>query len=1397
MFKKVIPLMSILLFTALQGLVAQDGPGGLKVNFAPASPEAAMLFKFQDIPVSKYTGTADISIPLVNAAGKTTGVPISLSYHTSGNKVDEVASYTGLGWKLNAGGMISRKVKGIPDDAPRGKINQAGWKTNIYNLATPFNNTINGWTVLLGLTGSRYDGEPDEFYFSFNGYSGKMSFRDTGSANPGDPLVVSSDVPLKVNYRFANGGISEWQIVTPDGLKYTFAALERTRTEKIPHETDPCNPLIMPVEEYTSSWFLTDISSVNGFSRGEVHFTYDDYNTDYETIKTNTETHTAWSGSNCILAFPNTSTHVQLSNSRSRTYIKGKKLKQITIPESRIYIDFIYNNRRLDLPATINDRSLDAIVVSRDTGSGMKRIEKAELKYFYQGNRLMLKSVQKIANDESMPVPPYEFAYNTVSLPDRIAGRENIDHWGYFNNGGTLLPSYAEVNVPGWNYVNLNGGSDRDPDFVKTKAQVLEKITYPTGGTTQLDYEQNEYSFLQNEALEDKDLYFVRDTTHSVYSSGQGFTSPDYNIVSKVFSVSAVCDATFEYNAFLAPCNSNPDGGVFCGPGILNFPVVSLFQFNPAQNNYSEVFSYKLGINNTQGTFPKTLQPGTYKLEAKATTRPFQKDSIPGVKLPDNVTFNVSFTYNSSEKVIRKKMGGLRVKQVSDHDSIGNVTKIRRYDYNMQRNGHNVSSGVIYAEPKYIYNSYPIHTYPNSTNEVACLNRTIVGSSQVILGETSGSPVGYQQVTDWEVYKGQPNGKIVTNYTSPVLYPDLINAVKPFGSPESYAYKTGLVLSENYYNSDGQVVKKDSFEYAFKEEALLSVKASKGLVDCPCPNPNGASVCRDNSYMDVDNDGINDFFAISNNRLILGFPRISREIHMQDGFTIEKGYEYDNSLQLAKRIVVKNNATDKDSSVVLYKYPGDEGSMQGLTPEELEAIGNMKSIGMTAAVLEEQKQRQGINTIRIRNHYKNFDAFGHNQTAMSGMSIQNGTEPMERKYDIEQYDLYGNVRQQRRSNDLPYSYVWDDLTGNPAAEVNNATSNNIAFTSFESFSNIDGGWYIGSGSAYVRTSSDVLTGRYAYQLVNGSISKNGLSAGNKYIVSYWSKNGAYNVNGIPAVAGKTNDRGWTYYEHITGTATTSVTVSGYGLIDELRLYPEKAEMVTYTYEVGTGILSRNSADNIIAYYEYDVMNRLKALRDQDGNILQLIDYQYRKQERSTAPGWKDVFPGEMRCETGMDIGAGNIYNTGYRLKKQVDSSLYSPTYNQFRWERMGIDAAACPITPDWQYYGWECVSDACGNRTGQYKNIEKDKNPYSPTYNQTRLTGIIGTNTTICPVTPACTGEGYRKINNVCVLGRKVEEPPYDEGCYRITIYHYEWDCGPNSGNFRKSVKIPGCTIPQ
>ena len=84
-------------------------------NYIPPSPTAANLGKYADIPVNHYNGIPQISIPLWEVKTRDLLLPISLSYHASGVKVDEISSWVGMGWSVIANGVINRTIIGRDD----------------------------------------------------------------------------------------------------------------------------------------------------------------------------------------------------------------------------------------------------------------------------------------------------------------------------------------------------------------------------------------------------------------------------------------------------------------------------------------------------------------------------------------------------------------------------------------------------------------------------------------------------------------------------------------------------------------------------------------------------------------------------------------------------------------------------------------------------------------------------------------------------------------------------------------------------------------------------------------------------------------------------------------------------------------------------------------------------------------------------------------------------------------------------------------------------------------------------------------------------------------------------------------------------------------------------------
>jgi YD repeat-containing protein len=226
-------------------------------------------------------------------------------------------------------------------------------------------------------------------------------------------------------------------------------------------------------------------------------------------------------------------------------------------------------------------------------------------------------------------------------------------------------------------------------------------------------------------------------------------------------------------------------------------------------------------------------------------------------------------------------------------------------------------------------------------------------------------------------------------------------------------------------------------------------------------------------------------------------------------------------------------------------------------------------------------------------------------------------------------------------NGIVTSYVWDTLCQIPSAVVRNAAVSDIAYAGFETPGNAS--WSFASAA---RDSSSALTGRKSYILTNGNISKSGLSASLTYQVTYWHKNssGSVSINGQTATSLGTAN-GWTLYSKEL-SSITSVTVSGTGRIDELRLHPKGAQMTSFASEALLGLTSECDQNNSLRYYEYDGLGRLTIVRDKDRNVLKKVCYNYQGQVQNCSGVYENEAKTQLfvrnNCSSGY-VGTGVYY----------------------------------------------------------------------------------------------------------------------------------------------------------
>lgn len=488
------------------------------------SPSSYSFSRYGEIPVSHYTGIPDISIPLATIKENDVETNVSISYHGSGIKVDEIASWVGLGWNLNAGGCISRTIRGRPEypDPVTGLMKPQRTDLGFPEPDRP-DGSFSDLTLLESARGPSIDVEPDIFICNFNGKCAKFVFDENGQVR----FFNHQDWDIKFLPSYPNEPLraheSKFVITIEDGTKFEFGERDMLYINDV---MAPC------------AWYLTKIESVTG---NTINFEYSSFDVqNYAHSKTSTVVGHDYRIYSNIFDYP------------TREYFVGRKevfLTKIKTNNSG-WIDFkviaSQEKRRKDY-TNFGYYPLDEIIIYDKYGSPLKCL-KFLTSYFispdftygqFQGiyqypytildhlrYRLRLDAIQEYSGDRQKWNPPYRFNYYTdinpvlYNLPHRLSPTQ--DHWGYFNrtNNISLIsnidwyvsPSFwmetfyqiqDDINYNNSPFRGITGGANRESDAEAMKACVLNKIYYPTGGFTEFTFEANDYyeHFVSNNLL--------------------------------------------------------------------------------------------------------------------------------------------------------------------------------------------------------------------------------------------------------------------------------------------------------------------------------------------------------------------------------------------------------------------------------------------------------------------------------------------------------------------------------------------------------------------------------------------------------------------------------------------------------------------------------------------------------------------------------------------------------------------------------------------------------------------------------------------------------------------------------------------------------------------------------
>ncbi|PUZ19492.1 YD repeat-containing protein [Chitinophaga costaii] len=1325
----------LLVFCLLSGFFshihAQSVVGGDQFDYSPKTPAVAAMQKMVDVPISYYSGSANISIPLHVVNSKSIKIPLSANYETSGIKADQEPSLLGLGWTLKAGGMISRSVVGNPDEG----LVIAKWKDSSYtpssgstpgywhtwwespvdSVASGFRyyggyfidngHSINisqvssditthnqlvktGQTIPSSLSDWMFyglnDDGPDWFYFNFGDYSGKFFF---GSGRV--PIIVPYNKDLKIvpvlhtapaSSKFTDNYFDSWAITTPEGITYYFG--ETTASKGFVYfGTAGVRP---------NSWQLTKV--VNHNTKDSVMLTYlpdvvyhdtksprQDFidQTTYDTCKDCGYGIRGWgSGSGADPAISAITTRTE-------------------------QVNFYYSTLKLNGDTIETYNKLDSIVVGNiANGTKYKKIQFDFGRF--QSGRLKLKEAL-VMNYQHTQVLPYTFNYYDTSFQKIYRRREHDsvpffnglaqDFWGYYNDAvsnayaGSL---YLAKAIPKDDYLLPKDTSsytiNRSPAWPQMQRDILNEIIYPTGGKTKLTYEPHTASVgrLMNGSIGDFETYIIDPHHHFNITDTIGGLR-----VKQIAQIDPVRnDTLIKTFSYTLPGSSTSSGFLHISPSIIIDVTAS---FPDCGNSYNHP-KYLLSTDNIQ-TGTGSNYHVTYKYVTEAQVHNNIKNGYTRYEFYDDTNTDSTFYFNVCDNV-------------NNNCAIGALDVMAPWQE--KKPLENLLSGTPKSTSIYNSNDQLI-----SQERESYLAIRYPGINRVVELSTILST----KICD---YAGPPRLPIPGQPSNRMLYPP----------DQSYMYMHTSVLGKmavlqqqkisDFYDLTG-LKKSDTTQYFYQSPNHISQTASKTR------DSNADTIVSQVIYsLDLKDINGTDSLGLQMRNASMNVP--VAQFISRNGQVVAGGY----SLYRRTSAVDSNSILQREQYKLTTTVP--------LAPATLNLTSTYpKLLNFPASYF------QRINTLS--------------------------------------YDNDNNVIQIIQKDQNVNGFIWGYNNTALTAKVANAGSSEIAFTSFET--NDNGNWTVPAG---VRSNTG-FTGQQSYTLSNGSVSLIIPAPGKKVVVSYWSNGGAATVNGVAATAGPARN-GWTYYEHLLPETTTTITVSGSVTIDELRLYPAISQMTSYTYDPLVGVTSVTGPDNRTAYYEYDTLEELTAIRDIDRNIVKAADYR-QAGFGTTSAVWRPA--GQTRCKP---CAANAAYVTNVVQSLNVDLNKNSSTWNTYQWVDTQ-DTSICRDVSAWSNTATatRCLLDGNGQSTGYQQQEQIDLNPCSPTYNTTRWVNISFN--TVCV---ACTGTDRRLVLGNCETGHKVytlSQAILGSGgtvTYNCT-YHLEWsDCYKGPDVVETGFSSP-CTI--
>jgi YD repeat-containing protein len=1276
--KRLVPLIIVL----LAGLnVYAQTPNAVPYNFlnnmVQPAPNAAALGKYADYPVSYYTGVPDISVPLYTLKDGGISLPISLSYHASGIKVSELATWVGLGWVLNANGMIVRTVMGAPDEGthespamnatgPRGYYRDHGLSSLPlvpYPLAdgtsSDAGNTFEKFEVP-AIGNAQLDCEPDIFTFNFNGHAGKFLFDE----NRQPQLLEDDNLKIIPGYDQNNGGgFLSFTIITSDGVKYIFGENNMYETTN-PSSTQSGIDFnsVAP-----SSWVLTHVINPNTkdtvtFSYTPETYTYRDLGSESNLYLTNAST--SFSTTNQAYALQYGCDLSNIFRNYLTTTVNGLRLT--SIQSKNFTIKFLANNVRTDLVQGSTAYSLDSVKVYNNASICIRQFALNHNYFVSTPNtnsyvtgylnqygdtsdryRLKLLSVTEYSGDGLTAKPPYVFSYyQATQLPRRMSYDQ--DHWGFCNNwNGDYNPYFTPTVTAGICGSDVTPGANRTAAFPAMEGFTLTSIQDPLGAVTNFTYEANTATNIypagtlvgglrvNQITVTDNVTGKVKTRKYNYNSSGQLFHMPVYltTLYNEFYKAQTMGQSGYGYIGYSQATS-------FWGMLRQSQSVVPLQDLQGGHIGYGMV-TETFGANGEGGSIIrryKVVVNGTDSLSSRlditAYTQSAQMYGYVGIY--GNGHFNDTSAYPAVKPQNLHYYNGY---SSTNYASFDNTSFASSNYYPLAPLQPDFQRGKLLAEETYDASGHKIdstaYTYSHNYHEDRMIRGLKAYESAVPPPSGCGGCQStiYYALTFYKIHTG------ISHLTTTVK--KTYNGSNYVTETTNYNYESPyhtLKTSETATSSQGDTYTNRtyySWDYANSattDNIFGKMKARNVLA------PVNSSNWKNGNLVDAKITQYKDFAGSAPDTLI--YPGSIYATETVNPLTPTQANQTTNWGGLQSGLI-PNTTYYKTKATFGYDSYYGKLTTQQLTGNINHAVAWDNQISLPIAVVDNAYNQS--HTIIVSN----------SSTASVTLPSTGGTTHYTASFTVTatgpatvSIGFSGNPNYSGN----PSAIVSCTISGTTASGANynsgtlllciSAGTATCSYPSSTTLSSIAPGQYVltayyantptlfcnvYASVSYPLPSSYSTTGpqQFYYQGFEQSLVTNAsqgvTNIGTAHTGNnFW--NGAYTVNFTPPSDGRTYKITYWYLNNGVWTLMPEQTYTGTGMsltggtaYDDVRVFPSDAQMTTYTYDSTGNITSSTDAKGLTTFYEYDSMQRLVNVRDKDKNIVKHVDYHYQGQ----------------------------------------------------------------------------------------------------------------------------------------------------------------------------------------